>query len=117
VLVTGNSSRLRQTLGLVDGLDLLDRLSGFRSAVVGGDFNTWSTREAALRRMRRLFPDSPDPLGEPTRGSFATDHVFYRRSPDPGSPERLVTGSYRRIGSAYYSDHHPITVRLALASR
>ena len=115
VLVTGNSSRLRQALGLADALRQLDAAPGSAvSTIAAGDLNTWSVREGAIRRLREQFPDSPDPLAEPTRGTFPTDHVFFRRAPDrPPGTDRIVPGSYRRVESTYYSDHHPLIVRFA----
>jgi endonuclease/exonuclease/phosphatase family metal-dependent hydrolase len=115
VLVTGNSSRLRQALGLADALRQLDAAPGAPvSTIAAGDFNTWSVREGAILRLRRHFPDSPDPLVEPTRGPFPTDHVFFRRAPHrPPGTDRIVPGSYRRTESTYYSDHHPLIVRFA----
>jgi endonuclease/exonuclease/phosphatase family metal-dependent hydrolase len=113
VLTTGNSSRLRQALGLVEALRRLETGST-ASTIVAGDFNTWSVRESALRHLRRHFPDSPDPLDRPTRGPFPTDHVFFRRGADrPPGGDRLVAGSYRRAESRYYSDHHPVIVTFA----
>jgi endonuclease/exonuclease/phosphatase (EEP) superfamily protein YafD len=116
VLTTGNSSRVRQALGLVDALHRLDSLTRRTpSTILAGDLNTWSLREGALRMLRRAFPDSPDPLREPTRGPFPTDHLFYR-----GAPSRapvMAAESYQRVGSTWHSDHYPVTVRLLFPSR
>jgi hypothetical protein len=115
VLVTGNSSRVRQALGLADALRQLDAAPGSAvSTIAAGDLNTWSVREGAIRRLRELFPDSPHPLATPTRGPFPTDHVFFRRAPGrPPGADRILPGSYRRIENTYYSDHHPVIVRFA----
>lgn len=126
-LKTGNSARLRQSLGLVEALKLIEAerhgcspeevqsakckvqsSGGFPiSTVIAGDLNTWSTRETALRHLVEYFPDSPPLLQEPTRGPFPTDHVLFRRGPDGG---RILSHTYRRIDSAYYSDHNPIVI-------
>jgi endonuclease/exonuclease/phosphatase family metal-dependent hydrolase len=119
VLTTGNASRLRQGLALADALDRAEaaRSEAGRpdagptiSTVVAGDFNTWSDRETTLRRLRELFPDSPPPLGEGTRGTMPTDHVLFRAAAS-GSPG-LVEGSYRRIENPHRSDHHAVAVRV-----
>ncbi len=116
VLTTGNGSRLRQALALVDALELaeLTRAGAGRadagwpiSTVLGGDFNTWSDRETTLRRLRERFPDSPQPLGEATHGAYPTDHILFRASGASGSPE-LIDGSYVRIDDQHRSDHHAI---------
>jgi endonuclease/exonuclease/phosphatase family metal-dependent hydrolase len=117
VLTTGNASRLRQALAVVDVLHQaelargVDPSGGSRiSTVVAGDLNTWSQRETSLRHLREHFPDSPAPLEEGTRGPFPTDHLLFRRADDPNSPA-LIHGSYLRIGSSYNSDHHPLIAR------
>jgi endonuclease/exonuclease/phosphatase family metal-dependent hydrolase len=126
---TGNSTRLRQALGLIDALVLIEkarsggdvscgsacdpeRFAGYPIATVaGGDINTWSEEETALRRLREYFPDSPPPGGMATRTWFPTDHLFFRAG---GSAElRLVPGSYRRIKETYCSDHHAQIMWLA----
>jgi endonuclease/exonuclease/phosphatase family metal-dependent hydrolase len=124
-LRTGNSSRLRQALGLVEALELIEQERSGCSAprvqsadcralgdsaraittIVAGDLNTWSTRETALRHLMECFQDSPTALEEPTRGPFPTDHLLFRTRPDG---VRILHNTYRRIDSAYYSDHHPI---------
>jgi endonuclease/exonuclease/phosphatase family metal-dependent hydrolase len=123
-LKTGNSARLRQSLGLVEALELIEgersdcpddlqsevcRLhsaGGFPiSTVIGGDLNTWSTRETALRHLVEDFPDSPPLLQQPTRGPFPTDHILFRSGPNGG---RILTHTYHPIDNAYYSDHNPI---------
>jgi endonuclease/exonuclease/phosphatase family metal-dependent hydrolase len=115
VLVTGNSSRVRQALGLADALRQMDAAPGSAvSTLAAGDLNTWSVREGAIRRLRELFPDSPHPLATPTRGPFPTDHVFFRRAPGrPPGADRILPGSYRRVENTYSSDHHPVIVRFS----
>ncbi len=109
MLQTGNSAHLRQSLAVVDALRQAEVSRGAArgiSTVVAGDLNTWSNRETALRHLRKYFPDSPQPLSEPTRGPFPTDHILFRAR--SGSGDRIVEETYRRIESMYYSDHHPI---------
>jgi endonuclease/exonuclease/phosphatase family metal-dependent hydrolase len=118
-LTTGNGSRLRQGLALVDALDQLEaqRAGGDStgphptSTVLAGDFNTWSDRETTLRRLRESFPDSPPPLGQGTHGSFPTDHILFRKSDTAGGPH-LVEGSYLRVEDRHHSDHHAIMARV-----
>jgi endonuclease/exonuclease/phosphatase family metal-dependent hydrolase len=105
-LTTGNGSRLRQGLAVADALDH-EKLA----TLVAGDFNTWSTRETTLRRLREQFPDSPPALEVGTHGSFPTDHVFFRTGSDDVG---LVEDSYVRLDVSYHSDHHPIRVRVRL---
>jgi len=131
-LKTGNSARLRQALGLVEALELIEReRSGCLEAVqstefvvqcdstyttptvIAGDLNTWSTRETALRHLMAYFPDSPPLLNEPTRGPFPTDHVLFRSG---RGGVRILTRTYRRIPKAYYSDHNPIIVYFKFGS-
>ena len=129
--VTGmNSPRVRQGFGLVEALWLVERSrsdieadatpgceqaamcgpsasAGYSIAsVAGGDFNTWSSTESMLLHLRDYFPQTPPWHGEPTRESFPTDFLFFRRSVE----DRLsfIEGSYRRIEDSYYSDHHPV---------
>ena len=98
-LISGNATRVRQALGLVAALDSMESLT----TVIGGDFNTWSASESALKRLAVHFPDSPPWDGHATRGPFPTDHIFFRTV--EGSGIELVEGSYRRIEEAYGSDH------------
>lgn len=117
VLTTGNGSRLRQGLALVNALEQAEATRARPepwtrgmppiSTVLAGDFNTWSDRETTLRRLRERFPDSPPPLGEGTHGAFPTDHILFRHGTEAGSP-RLIEESYVRVDSAYHSDHHAI---------
>lgn len=117
LLRTGNSSRVRQALAFGEGLVVVEGQLGTLAApvVAGGDLNTWSTQEGAFRQMLRLFPESPAWHGEPTRGSFPTDHLFFRT----GSAADSVTkpNSYRRITNDYNSDHYPVIAWLSLPPR
>jgi endonuclease/exonuclease/phosphatase family metal-dependent hydrolase len=101
LLLTGNQTRARQASGLIDALDAMDaeRLAD-AGTLVGGDMNSWSPRESAVRLMRRAFPDSPPDDGVTTRGVFPTDHVFFRSGSD-----YLRPSGYRVLGSSYGSDH------------
>ncbi len=98
-LISGNATRLRQALGLAAALESMDSLA----TVVGGDFNTWSADESALKRLAVHFPDSPPWDGRPTRGPFPPDHILYRTV--QGSRIDLVEDSYRRFEETYGSDH------------
>lgn len=117
-VVTGNGSRLRQSLGLVDALQLACDPDGAASAcdeggmstLLGGDLNTWSTSETSLIHLRDWFPDSPPPLAATTRGAFPTDHILFRQG--PGRAPRLLEATYERLGERYHSDHHGIRARL-----
>lgn len=110
-LMSGNQTRERQAAGLIEALELHEENDAHAiSTLVGGDFNTWSSRETALKRMRIAFPDSPPWDGDPTRGPFPTDHLFFRSG--TGSDAALVTGSYGRLARSYYSDHRARVVRL-----
>jgi endonuclease/exonuclease/phosphatase family metal-dependent hydrolase len=121
VLTTGNGSRLRQALALIDALRQLDlalagagsdSASGYPvSTVLAGDLNTWSNRESTLRHLRDHFPESPPPPEEGTRGPFPTDHLFFRRAAGTDAPA-LIGGSYRRLENRYQSDHHPLVAWL-----
>jgi endonuclease/exonuclease/phosphatase family metal-dependent hydrolase len=129
ILRTGNSSRARQALALLDAVSKVEAArgqSGARPAeppwpcettcprdfpiatLLAGDLNTWSVHETALRYLLAAFPQSPPVSAEGTRGAFPTDHVLYRRGPNGGE---LVASSYQRIADAYYSDHHAVVVR------
>ena len=98
-LISGNATRLRQALGLAAALESMDDLA----TVVGGDFNTWSADESALKNLAVHFPDSPPWDGRPTRGPFPPDHILYRTV--QGSRTDLLEGSYRRFEDTYGSDH------------
>jgi endonuclease/exonuclease/phosphatase family metal-dependent hydrolase len=132
LLRTGGSSRVRQALTLVDALQRAELERSGRAAdsafaacyptcgddetpsylistVAGGDINTWTGGGSALKHLYLHFPDSPPYDPTPTRTSFRTDHILFRRA-GTGSAGALVEGSYRRFDSAYYSDHRPISV-------
>lgn len=101
---TGNRARVRQAMGLVDGLARAERDGyGVDATVVGADMNTWASNETALRRMRAAFPASPAWDRKPTRGVLPTDHIFFRSETD--APIRV--GGYTRLEERYGSDHHP----------
>ena len=100
-VLTGNQTRARQASGLIEALDLLDgRLPGVSATVVGADLNTWAPDETAALLMRRAFPQSPPWDGRATRGSFPTDHLFFRSRVD--GPQ---VSDYRVVESNYHSDH------------
>lgn len=114
-LLSGNQNRVRQVRGLVEALDSLERSEGVSPpTLVGGDFNTWSGFEGALRLLRADFPDSPPWGGEGTRGPFPTDHIFFRNNEDTASKVTLLADSYRRLDVRYGSDHEPKFVWLSL---
>lgn len=103
-LLSGNQTRTRQAEGLIDGLRKAED-DGPLNAVtlVGGDFNTWSTSETTLKRMRVAFPDSPEWDGEPTGRLFdlPLDHIFFRRGPF----DNITLSGYGRLDRHYGSDH------------
>jgi endonuclease/exonuclease/phosphatase family metal-dependent hydrolase len=101
LLVTGNQTRARQAAGLIEALEILnaERLAD-AGTLVGGDMNSWSSKETAVRLMRRAFPDSPPDDGLTTRGIFPTDHVFFRS--DAGY---LRASELRVLERSYGSDH------------
>ena len=72
-LISGNATRLRQALGFAVALESIDSLA----TVVGGDFNTWSADESALKRLAIYFSNSPPWDGRPTRGPFPPDHIQF----------------------------------------
>jgi len=101
-LTSGNQTRARQVSGLIDGLARAQRDGPLTAAtLVGGDFNTWAGNETTLRLMRQAFPESPEWDGRGTRGSFPTDHMYFRR----GSFRTLSIDAYRRLDDRYNSDH------------
>jgi endonuclease/exonuclease/phosphatase family metal-dependent hydrolase len=116
-LLTGNQTRTRQVLGLIEVLGAHERNEG-RSppTLLGGDFNTWSGGESALKMLRLAFPDSPAWDGESTRGPFPTDHIFFREGSgepgDDGTSTVLVHGSYKALEESFFSDHRGRFVRL-----
>jgi endonuclease/exonuclease/phosphatase family metal-dependent hydrolase len=102
-LASGNQTRARQTLGLIDGIAKAERDGPLTQVVVvGGDFNTWAGNESSIKFMQAEFPDSPkwDDLG--TRGAFAPDHFFFRRR----AYGQFSVEEYRRIEDTYGSDHN-----------
>jgi endonuclease/exonuclease/phosphatase (EEP) superfamily protein YafD len=118
VLLSGNQNRARQARGVLEALDSLERSEGaVPPTIVGGDFNTWSGYESALRLFRAAFPDSPRWDGKSTRGVFPTDHVFFRRGVGPGPGVALLAESYRPLRFRYGSDHRPLVVWLRLEGR
>jgi endonuclease/exonuclease/phosphatase family metal-dependent hydrolase len=113
VVMTGNSARERQALGLIDGLMRIEAAYGETAVVLGGDLNTFSNRETALRKLRRYFGESPPPFNEPTRGPIHADHILFRANTFFDSrPDHIIPGSYQRIDDLYYSDHYPVRARV-----
>jgi endonuclease/exonuclease/phosphatase family metal-dependent hydrolase len=110
VLLTGNQTRARQTAGLIEALRLHEELQGQRPpTLLGGDFNTWSGGETALKMLHSAFSDSPAWDGESTMGPFPTDHIFFRRGSAESVPAgmhlELATESYHTIERKFSSDH------------
>ncbi len=113
-LTRANTARLRQSLGLLEALALVEtRGAAVRpcgqlphpvATVTAGDFNTWSAGESAIDQMRSCFPDSPPWDGNSTYRAFPTDFIFFRRG-GKGSV-RYLEGSERRVEERYGSDHH-----------
>ena len=101
VLGTGGSMRVRQNDGFTEALDSLDP-ERTMPIVVAGDLNTWSSRETVVLRMLEIYPDSPPPGREKTRGDWPPDHMFFRAG--EGAFE-LVEGSYRVVEDTFGSDH------------
>lgn len=104
-LMSGNQTRARQADGLIEGLRRAED-DGPLNAVtlVGGDFNSWSARETALKRMRAAFPESPEWDGEATWRPLRlpVDHVFFRRGPF----DNVSLREYSRLEDDYGSDHY-----------
>jgi len=102
-VLSGNQTRVRQAMGLVDGLTRAEE-DGYEAhaTVVGADMNTWAGNEATLTRMRGAFPQSPEWDGLGTRGAFPTDHIFFRSA----DASAFNVGAYERIADTYSSDHH-----------
>lgn len=108
-LITGNQTRARQALGLIDGIAEAEADGPLTQVVVvGGDFNTWAGNESSLQFLRQAFPESPrwDDLG--TRGSFPADHIFFRRR----AYRHFELDGYERIEDTYGSDHNARRVTL-----
>ena len=115
LLHSGNSSRVRQALALIDALEIVAHGSEERIPVVaGGDLNSWSVEDGALQHLRAYFSASPAWHGEPTRGAFPTDHLLLRV---PGERSRASSSfqllDYDRLDESYNSDHNPVTASLA----
>lgn len=111
-VLSGNQTRVRQAMGLVGGLARAEQ-DGYRAAatIVGADMNTWAGNEAALKRMRDAFPQSPAWDGLGTRGSFPADHIFFRSR----DATAFDVEGYVRVADTYSSDHH--ARRLTLRAR
>ncbi len=122
-LTTANTARLRQAIGLLEALALVEdggvttgtvpvgtgRVPCHGSApatasVVAGDWNTWSAGESAIDQLRQCFPDSGPWDGQPTHGPYPTDFIFFRRSADRRISRR--EGPDERVAEVYGSDHH-----------
>jgi endonuclease/exonuclease/phosphatase family metal-dependent hydrolase len=133
VLHTGNSTRQRQGLGLLDALVELEATradpTGDRrlmdcypecppgspprygiATLAAGDFNSWSARETVIKHFERRFPQSPAWDGLPTRSSYPADYIFFRESAE--GRVRLIEGSQRRLDDRHGSDHFARIVRL-----
>lgn len=113
VLISGNSTRLQQGLGLARAIDEIDAGIDPLATVIGGDVNSWSEKETVVRHLRELYPESPVPTSEGTRGSYPTDHMFVRTF--DGSDVSVVDGSYRILSDSYGSDHRGRTLTLRFA--
>jgi endonuclease/exonuclease/phosphatase family metal-dependent hydrolase len=109
-MMTGNRTRERQVAGLLDAMDRHGW--GVGPAIVGGDFNTWSSRDAALKLVLSRHPESPPITRETSMGPFPADHLFIRGDED--GIISLVPGSYRTLQSLYGSDHQARILRLSL---
>jgi endonuclease/exonuclease/phosphatase family metal-dependent hydrolase len=126
LLHTGNSTRQRQGLGLIDALREIELQragpSGESelascypecppgsaprytiSTIAAGDFNTWSAKETVIKHLYRHFPQSAAWDGQATRGSYPTDFIFFRQG--EGASTRLPADSQRRIDDRHHSDH------------
>jgi endonuclease/exonuclease/phosphatase family metal-dependent hydrolase len=113
VITTGNSTRLRQGLGLARALDQLDEGDRQVATIIGGDVNSWSEKESVIRHLAEQFPESPAATAEGTRGSYPTDHIFLRTL--DGSEVSLAQGSYRVVPDEYGSDHRGRVLTLSFA--
>ncbi|MBT8488413.1 MAG: hypothetical protein HKN72_03820 [Gemmatimonadetes bacterium] len=103
-LLSGNQTRARQADGLIEGLRRAEDEGPLNGVtLLGGDFNTWSARETALKRMRASFPDSPEWDGESTWRPLGlpVDHFFFRRGPF----DNVSVSEYARLETDYGSDH------------
>jgi endonuclease/exonuclease/phosphatase family metal-dependent hydrolase len=108
---TGNSWRLRQGLGFVEGLQLADSVGSTIATLAAGDFNTWSGDETVIRHMYDYFPESPPQGSRRTRGSFPTDYLFFRQA---GTTVVLLDGP-EILEERYHSDHLPLVATVGAA--
>ena len=113
VITTGNSTRLRQGLGLARALEELDGGDRPVATIIGGDVNSWSEKESVIRHLAEQFPQSPTATAEGTRGSYPTDHMFLRTF--EGSEVSMAEGSYRVVPDEYGSDHRGRVLTLSFA--
>jgi endonuclease/exonuclease/phosphatase family metal-dependent hydrolase len=86
---------------------LLRYLQSKRTVVLGGDLNTWATREPALDLLREELPAAVAPDRRPTHLSGRIDDLFARL------PAGWVLTT-RRLDSRYDSDHFPVLGLLEL---
>lgn len=115
VLTTGNSTRLRQGLGLARALEELDAGDRPVATIIGGDVNSWSEKETVIRHLSERFPESPRATAEGTRGGYPTDHIFLRTV--EGSTIVLDEASYRVVPDEYGSDHRGRVLSLSFTSK
>ena len=109
-LVTGNQTRAREALGLIDGIAEAEEDGPLTQVVVvGGDFKAWAGNESALQHLRQAFPQSPPWDGLDTYGSSPADHIFFRRR----AYRTLELEGYERIEATYGSHHHARRATLA----
>jgi endonuclease/exonuclease/phosphatase family metal-dependent hydrolase len=93
------SARRRQADALITAL-----ADSNVATVVGGDFNTWLPREAALQDLREAFPESSSQHKATWRGPLGIhanlDHFFAR------GPVHL--DHIQRLPDRFGSDHYPV---------
>lgn len=116
-LLSGNQTRARQADGLINALQQAEDDGPLNAVVlVGGDFNSWSARETALKRMRVAFPESPTWDGKATWQplDLPVDHFFFRRGPF----DNVTVSEYVRLEEDYGSDHfgRRIVIEYAVSS-
>lgn len=100
---SGYQTRVRQAMGLVEGLTMAEADGlAVDATIVGADMNTWAGNESTLTRMRSAFPQSPEWDGLATRGPFPTDHIFFRTRDQAA----FAIETYERIEDSYSSDHY-----------
>lgn len=114
LLRTGNSSRVRQALALIEALEVVNQDSLDAVPIIaGGDLNTWSVHEGAMKQLRSYFAASPEWHGKPTRGSFPTDHLLLYLPNGKGRFSAPVAlEDYNRVDDTYNSDHNPIVASI-----